>query len=93
MTDEQRRLTFLRDNVEQLAEEKSALESLIWSIQTGSQENALDIRGRLRAGEELAALAHETQAARTAAEGKPEPTPLSASHSYSSERKCRHKFS
>lgn len=88
MTDEQRRLTFLRDNVEQLVEEKSALESLIWSLQTGSPENALEMRRRLRAGEDIAVLAHETHAARTATEGNQERSLSSAGQSSTGEGEC-----
>jgi hypothetical protein len=66
MTDDQRRLTFLRDNVEHLAEEKSALESLLSRIQTGSEQDVLEIRRRLQAGEDMHILASETHSTRHA---------------------------
>ncbi len=48
MTDEQRRLTYLRDNVEHLAEEKSLLETLIIALQKSSEEEAAYILHRLK---------------------------------------------
>ncbi|KAF2499221.1 hypothetical protein BU16DRAFT_263766 [Lophium mytilinum] len=48
MTDEQRRLTFLRDNVEHLEEEKSALETLANVLKTSSEEEVTEIINQLR---------------------------------------------
>lgn len=48
MTDEQRRLTYLRDNVEHLAEEKSLLETLIMALQRSSEEEAAYVLQRLK---------------------------------------------
>ncbi|KAF2810451.1 uncharacterized protein BDZ99DRAFT_312358 [Mytilinidion resinicola] len=48
MTDEQRRLTFLRDNVEHLEEEKSALETLANALKTSSEDEVTKIINQLR---------------------------------------------
>lgn len=62
MTDEQRRLTFLRDNVEHLAEEKASLESLLYTMKLGSQDTADTLLRRIRVKDtdvyELAAEVH-----------------------------------
>ncbi|EOD48011.1 putative c6 transcription factor protein [Neofusicoccum parvum UCRNP2] len=43
MTDEQRRLTFLRENVEHLEREKSELESLLVTLQRASEDDVADV--------------------------------------------------
>ncbi|OCK74707.1 hypothetical protein K432DRAFT_409640 [Lepidopterella palustris CBS 459.81] len=53
MTDEQRRLTFLRDNVEHLEEEKAALETLAYTLQSGAEDQVSEILGRLRSREDV----------------------------------------
>lgn len=68
MTDEQRRLTFLRDNVEHLAEEKGTLESLIWTLQTASDEDAGEVMRRLRTGADVYSLAQQVHAGRLLAD-------------------------
>lgn len=62
MTDDQRKLTYLRDSVEQLQTDKSLLEQLLSTIQTASNEEAAEIFRRLRAGGELQPVAEEIQA-------------------------------
>lgn len=71
MTDEQRRLTYLRDNVETLAEGKSALESLLWTLQTASEEQVTEIVQRLRSGEDFHAIAQQVHGSRRLSETRP----------------------
>src|ERR1700761_6952502 len=44
-----RSLTFLRDNAENLAEERNALESVLMAVQNDSEDAAVEIFRRLRA--------------------------------------------
>lgn len=78
MSEEQRRLTYLRENVEHLAEEKSTLESLIWNLRIGTEEDSIEILRRLRAGTDPHTLAQHVQAGRSLAQvkadGLPDPT-------------------
>lgn len=62
MTDDQRKLTYLRDSVDQLQTDKSLLEQLLSTIQTASNEEAAEIFRRLRSGGELQPVAEEIQA-------------------------------
>ena len=62
MTDQERRLTYLRDNVEHLAEEKAVLESLIATLQSSSETDAAEIMRRLRAGTDVQTLAQQVHA-------------------------------
>jgi len=64
MTDDQRRLTFLRDNVEHLAVEKGTLESLICTLQTASEEDAGEVLRRLRLGTDVYSVAQQVHAGR-----------------------------
>jgi hypothetical protein len=57
MTDEQRRLTFLRDNVEHLQEEKSALETLANALKTSSEDEVTNIINQLRSGPDVHSVA------------------------------------
>jgi hypothetical protein len=43
MNEEQRRLTYLCENIEQLNEEKSSLESLIHNLRISKEEEAIEI--------------------------------------------------
>ncbi|KAF2435240.1 hypothetical protein EJ08DRAFT_581095 [Tothia fuscella] len=64
MNEEQRRLTYLRENVEQLSDQKSSLESLIQNLRVGTEEEAMEILRRLRGGTDPQSLAEHVQAGR-----------------------------
>lgn len=64
MTDEQRKLTYLRDNVEQLQEKSNTLESLLLTVQSSSEEEAVEIFRRLRRGTDVRLVAEQVQAGR-----------------------------
>jgi len=64
MTDDQRKLTYLRDNVEQLQEKSSALESLLHTIQHASEDEASEVFRRLRSGTDVQMVADQVQAGR-----------------------------
>ena len=59
MTDEQRRLTYLRENVEQLEDEKASLERLLFYLQTTDEVSAVDILKQLRSGQNIYTVAQE----------------------------------
>lgn len=59
MTDEQRRLTFLRENVEQLEEEKTSLERVLFFLQKVDENSAFETLRRLRAGSDVYEIAKE----------------------------------
>lgn len=59
MTDEQRRLTFLRENVEQLEEEKTSLERVLYFLQKVDENSAFETLRRLRAGSDVYEIAKE----------------------------------
>ncbi|QDS72658.1 hypothetical protein FKW77_002666 [Venturia effusa] len=75
MSEEQRRLTYLRENVEQLAEEKQILESLIHNLRIGTEEDSIEILRRLRGGTDLHTLAQHVQAGRSLAQVKADGLP------------------
>lgn len=64
MTDDQRKLTYLRDNVEQLQEKSSTMESLLHTIQAANEEEASEIYRRLRSGTDVQIVADQIQAGR-----------------------------
>jgi Fungal Zn(2)-Cys(6) binuclear cluster domain len=68
MSEEQRRLTYLRENVEHLAEEKNTLEALIWNLRSSSEEEAAEILRRLRTGTDPHTLTQHIQAGRSLAQ-------------------------
>jgi len=68
MSEEQRRLTYLRENVEHLAEEKSTLESLIWNLRNSTDTEAAEILRRLRSGTDPLTLNQHIQAGRSLAQ-------------------------
>jgi hypothetical protein len=70
MSEEQRRLTYLRENVEHLAEEKSTLESLIWNLRIGTEDESIEILRRLRGGTDPHTLSQHVQAGRSLAQVK-----------------------
>ena len=59
MVDEQRRLTFLRENVEQLEEEKTSLERVLLVLQKADENSAFEILRRLRAGSDIYEIVKE----------------------------------
>lgn len=62
MTDEQRRLTFLRENVEHLEREKSELESLLLTLQRASESDVAEVMRALRTGDDLYTIARHAHA-------------------------------
>ncbi|KIW03216.1 uncharacterized protein PV09_05440 [Verruconis gallopava] len=87
MNEEQRRLTYLRENVEQLHEEKSALESLIHNLRISPEDEAIAILRRLRQGTDPHTLVQHIQVGRTltkvsnpTTEAPPPPAGLSDVH-------------
>ena len=68
MSEEQRRLTYLRENVEHLAEEKNTLESLIWNLRNSTDTEAAEILRRLRNGTDPVTLNQHIQAGRSLAQ-------------------------
>jgi hypothetical protein len=70
MNEEQRRLTYLRENVEHLVEEKTTLESLIYNLQIGSEAESFEILRRLRRGSDTQSLAQHVQASRSLSQVK-----------------------
>lgn len=62
MTDEQRKLTYLRDNVEQLQERSSSLQSLLHTVQNSNAEDAAEVFRRLRTGTDIQVVADQVQA-------------------------------
>jgi hypothetical protein len=74
MNEEQRRLTYLRENVEHLVEEKTTLESLIYNLQIGTEEESFEILRRLRGGTDTQSLAQHVQASRSLSQVKRDST-------------------
>jgi len=72
MSEDQRRLTFVRDNVEHLAEEKHNLESLLSALQLGSEEDSQEILRRLRSGTDPNQLAQQVHAGQALADVRSE---------------------
>lgn len=71
MTDDQRRLTFLRDNVESLAEEKALMDNLISALQSSPDHEADQILRRLRSpGADASLIAREIQSLKVPNEGE-----------------------
>ncbi|TLD39586.1 hypothetical protein E2P81_ATG00573 [Venturia nashicola] len=75
MSEEQRRLTYLRENVEHLAEEKQTLQSLIHNLRIGTEEDSMEILRRLRSGTDPHILAQHVQAGRSLAQVKADGLP------------------
>lgn len=59
-----RSLTFLRDNVENLSEERNALEAVLQALQADSEDAATEIFRRLRSGGNITTLAQQVSATR-----------------------------
>ncbi|KAI9729058.1 MAG: hypothetical protein M1828_000143 [Chrysothrix sp. TS-e1954] len=64
MTDDQRKLTRLRDNVEQLQEKSVVLEALLHTVQSANAEESAEVFRRLRSGTDLHVVAEQVQAGR-----------------------------
>lgn len=64
MTDDQRKLTYLRDNVEQLQDKVNSLEGLLNTVQTANEEEALEILRRIRLGSDVQVVAEQIHAGR-----------------------------
>ena len=62
MTDDQRKLTYLRDNVEQLRERSNSLQSLLHTIQAANDQEAAEIYRRIRSGTDIHLVAEQVQA-------------------------------
>lgn len=69
MTEEQRRLTFLRENIDQLEEAKGAQETLLFALQRGSEVDSHEILRRLRSGVDVHTLSQEVHTGRLRSEG------------------------
>lgn len=85
MNEEQRRLTFLRENVEVLAEEKATLEGVLWNLKTTSETEATEILRRIRSGAEYGSLAQQIQAGRSLAQVKGDYSDFSSTSSLDGE--------
>jgi hypothetical protein len=70
MNEEQRRLTFLRENVEKVAEEKSVLESFLWHLKSSTEGETMEILRRFRGGADPQSLLQQIQASRSLTEVK-----------------------
>src|ERR1700712_5022670 len=77
MNEEQRRLTYLRENVETLAEEKSALEAVLWNLKNSTEDESFEILRRIRGGTDPQSLVQQIQASRSLTQVKGD-TPLSS---------------
>lgn len=64
MTDDQRKLTFLRDSVEHLQEKTTILEGLLSTVQNANEEEAAEVFRRLRSGSNVQLVAEQVQAGR-----------------------------
>lgn len=62
MSDDQRKLTYLRDNVEQLQNKTQSLSSLLYTVQNASDGEAAEIFRRLRTGTDIHVVAEQVQA-------------------------------
>jgi Fungal specific transcription factor domain/Fungal Zn(2)-Cys(6) binuclear cluster domain len=87
MNEEQRRLTFLRENVETLAEEKGTYESFLWHLKNSAENESLEILRRLRSGADPSSLVQQIQASRSLTQVKgdnssPQNQPHSSTSSY-----------
>ncbi|KAF2669508.1 hypothetical protein BT63DRAFT_262961 [Microthyrium microscopicum] len=65
MNEEQRRLTYLRENVETLAEEKNNLEQLLMHLRNSTEDESFEILRRIRGGAEPQSLVQQIQASRS----------------------------
>jgi Fungal specific transcription factor domain len=79
MNEEQRRLTFLRENVESLSGEKSALEQVLWNLKNSTEDESFEILRRIRDGTDPHSLVQQIQASRLLAQVKGDTPPSSSS--------------
>lgn len=81
MTDEQRRLTYLRENVEHLEREKSELESLLLTLQRASESDVAEVMRALRMGNDLHTIARDVHAGRLLSKARAVSSPQDGSRS------------
>lgn len=77
MNEEQRRLTYLRENVETLAEDKTNLESFLWHLKSSTEHESQEILRRLRSGTDPQSLLQQIQASRSLTQVKGDNPPFS----------------
>lgn len=65
MTDEQRKLTYLREHSNQLQQKQIGLDAVFSAIESANDEEAAALFRRLRSGETAAQLAQHVQASQT----------------------------
>lgn len=78
MTDEQRRLTYLRENVEHLEREKSELESLLLTLQRASETDVAEVMRALRMSNDLHTIARDVHAGRMLSKARAASSPQEA---------------
>lgn len=83
MTDDQRKLTYLRDHSEKLEAQHTALKALINALQTSEEEDAQHILRRIRGGENVLTVADQVQAGKVLVEASRQETGQSAASAYS----------
>jgi transcription factor-like protein/Zn(2)-Cys(6) binuclear cluster domain-containing protein len=88
MNEEQRRLTFLRENVESLAEEKNTLEAFLWHLRGSNENESLEILRRLRSGSDPQTLVQQIQASRSLTQVKGE-TPSFSQNQHPGNASCQ----
>lgn len=79
MTDDQRKLTYLREHSEKLEAQQTALEALINALQTSDEEDAQHILRRIRGGENVSTVADQVQAGKVLFEASRQDTGQSTS--------------
>jgi hypothetical protein len=65
MSEDQRRLTYLRENVDALHEEKSNLEQVLWHLRNSTEDESFEILRRIRGGADAQSLVQQIQASRS----------------------------
>ncbi|KAI9695758.1 MAG: hypothetical protein M1820_008430 [Bogoriella megaspora] len=80
MTDDQRRVTSLRENLDQTIDQKALLEALVVTIQSGSEEEVTETVRELRQGADIYELANQINARQVLSDVKghspQSPTPM-----------------
>ena len=74
-------MTFLRENVENLAEEKGTLETFLWHLKSSTENESLEILRRFRGGTDPQSLVQQILASRSLTQVKGDISPFSPSHS------------
>jgi hypothetical protein len=65
MSEDQRRLTYLRENVDALHDEKSNLEAVLWHLRNSTEDESFEILRRIRNGTDAQSLVQQIQASRS----------------------------